>query len=319
MIKTIDQILAPKPELRPRIYAYSIADKAHAGLLKIGQTSREVKKRVAEQLKTARIRNYAIELDESAERDDGTIFTDHEVRAALERKGFIRDGQEWMRCTVKDVKTVLAELRTGQKFTGTHHESFPMRDEQAEAVEKTYDYFKSIWRENKKAVPRFLWNAKMRFGKTFTTYQLAKKLGAKRVLVLTFKPAVEDAWQTDLESHMDFNGWKYLSRNTGGNPTAANKSKPLVYFGSFQDLLGRDDAGNIKARNEWLHTLDWDLVVFDEYHFGAWRETAKELFEGEDAAVAKKETKLEYAAGLEDMNEDLTVLEWGRSLDLSKT
>jgi dethiobiotin synthetase len=46
----------------------------------------------------------------------------------------------------------------------------------------------------------------MRFGKTFTTYQLAKKLGAKRVLVVTFKPAVEDAWQTDLESHGDFEG-----------------------------------------------------------------------------------------------------------------
>ena len=62
------------------------------------------------------------------------------------------------------------------------------------------------------AVPRFLWNAKMRFGKTFTAYQLAKKLGAKRVLVVTFKPAVEDAWQTDLESHVDFDGWQYLSK-----------------------------------------------------------------------------------------------------------
>ncbi len=308
MNRSIDDILAPKPELRPRIYAYSIADKAHAGLLKVGQTSRVVKKRVAEQLKTARIKNFTIELDESAEREDGTIFTDREVHLALKRKGFDREGQEWMRCTVKDVKTVLGELRTGQKFTGTHHENFPMRDEQADAVEKTYGYFKSIWRENKKAVPRFLWNAKMRFGKTFTAYQLAKKLGAKRVLVLTFKPAVEDAWQTDLESHVDFNGWQYLSRSAGGDPTEANPKKPLVYFASFQDLLGRDDAGNIKARNEWLHTLNWDLVVFDEYHFGAWRETAKELFEGEEAGVAKKEAKLEYAAGLEDMNEDLTVL-----------
>ena len=69
------------------------------------------------------------------------------------------------------------------------------------------------------AVPRFLWNAKMRFGKTFTTYQLAKKLGAKRVLVVTFKPAVEDAWQTDLESHVDFDGWQYLSRNSDSDPT----------------------------------------------------------------------------------------------------
>ena len=308
MTKTIDQILATKPELRPRIYAYSIADKAHAGLLKVGQTSREVKMRVAEQLKTARIQNYTIELDESAERDDGTIFTDHEVRAALIKKGFERDGQEWMRCSVKDVKTVLAELRTGLKFSGTHHDDFPMRTEQADAVEKTYSYFQSIWRENNKAVPRFLWNAKMRFGKTFTSYQLAKKLQAKRVLVVTFKPAVEDAWQTDLESHVDFDGWQYLSRSSGADPTKADPKKPLVYFGSFQDLLGRDDAGNIKPRNEWLHTLNWDLVVFDEYHFGAWRETAKELFEGEEAAVAKKETKLEYAATLEEMNEDLTVL-----------
>jgi hypothetical protein len=308
MTKTIDQILATKPELRPRIYAYSIADKAHAGLLKVGQTSREVKTRVAEQLKTARIQNYTIELDESAERDDGTIFTDHEVRAAMIKKGFERDGQEWMRCSVKDVKTVLAELRTGLKFSGTHHDDFPMRTEQADAVEKTYSYFQSIWRENNKAVPRFLWNAKMRFGKTFTSYQLAKKLQAKRVLVVTFKPAVEDAWQTDLESHVDFDGWQYLSRSSGADPTKADPKKPLVYFGSFQDLLGRDDAGNIKPRNEWLHTLNWDLVVFDEYHFGAWRETAKELFEGEEAAVAKKETKLEYAATLEEMNEDLTVL-----------
>ena len=64
-------------------------------------------------------------------------------------------------------------------------------------------------------------------------------------------------------------------------------------------------AGNIKAKNEWLHAVNWDLVVFDEYHFGAWRDTAKELFEGEEEAVAKKETKLEYAPGLESVNEDI--------------
>jgi superfamily II DNA or RNA helicase len=122
----------------------------------------------------------------------------------------------------------------------------------------------------------------MRFGKTFTTYQLAKKLGAKRVLVVTFKPAVEDAWQTDLESHIDFDGWQYLSRNSDSDPSKVSTRKPLVYFGSFQDLLGRDDAGNIKAKNEWLHAVKWDLVVFDEYHFGAWRETAKELFEANE-------------------------------------
>jgi hypothetical protein len=107
---------------------------------------------------------------------------------------------------------------------------------------------------------------------------------------------------------VDFDGWQFFSRNIDGDPSTADPSRPLVYFGSFQDLLGRDDADNIKPKNEWLHTLNWDLVVFDEYHFGAWRETAKELFEGEEEAVAQKEAKLEYGAGLEDVNEDLAVL-----------
>jgi hypothetical protein len=308
MSKTIEEIFAPKPSLRPRIYAYSIRDKAHKDLLKVGETTRDVKQRVAEQVKTAAIKNYKIELDESAERKDGTIFTDHEVRAALVKKGFANPELEWMRCSVADVQTVLTELRAGHQFTGTHHETFLMRREQVEAVNKTHAYFHSIWKEDMHAVPRFLWNAKMRFGKTFTAYQLAKKLGARRVLVVTFKPAVEDAWQRDLESHVDFDGWQYLSRNSDKDPTKIDRKKPVVYFGSFQDLLGRDEAGNIKAKNEWLHRVKWDLVVFDEYHFGAWRETAKELFEGEEETVARKEAKLEYGSGLEDVNEDLTEL-----------
>jgi predicted house-cleaning noncanonical NTP pyrophosphatase (MazG superfamily) len=305
---TVEEILAPKPKFWPRIYAYSIDDEAHKGRLKVGQTTRDVKQRIAEQVKTAAIKNYRIELDERAERNDGTIFTDHQVRAALVRKGIEKIELEWMRCTVNDVKTVLTELRTGQRFAGSHHQTFPMRREQAEAVNVTHAYFLSRWAEDMHAVPRFLWNAKMRFGKTFTAYQLAKKLGAKRVLVVTFKPAVEDAWQTDLESHVDFDGWQYLSHNSDSDPTKIDKKKPVVYFGSFQDLLGRDAAGNIKPKNEWLHKVKWDLVVFDEYHFGAWRDTAKELFEGEEEPVAKKEAKLEYAAELADMNEDLGVL-----------
>ncbi len=297
---SIDAILAPKPEARPRIYAYSIDDAAHNGLLKVGQTLRDVKQRIAEQLKTAAIKNYTIELDESAERDDGTIFTDHQVRAALVKKKFENTELEWMRCSIEHVKTVLTELRTGQPFTGTHHETFAMRREQTDAVNKTHAYFHSIWKEDMHAVPRFLWNAKMRFGKTFTAYQLAKKLGAKRVLVVTFKPAVEDAWQMDLESHVDFSGWRYLSRNSDADPSKVPSKVPLVYFGSFQDLLGRDKAGKIKKQNQWLHKEEWDLVVFDEYHFGAWRDTAKELFEGEE-----EEEKLEYSRALEVVNEDL--------------
>jgi hypothetical protein len=198
MTKSIEEVLAPKPTVRPRIYAYSIADEAHEGLLKVGQTTRDVKQRVAEQLKTAAIKNFKIEFDEPAEREDGTIITDHQVRAALVKKQFGNPELEWMRCSVSDVQTVLTELRTGTQLTGTHHATFCMRWEQAEAVDKAYAYFHSIWKEDKDKVPRFLWNAKMRFGKTFATYQLATKLGTRRVLVVTFKPAVEDAWQADL-------------------------------------------------------------------------------------------------------------------------
>ena len=308
MSKAIEEILQPKPQARPRIYSYSIDDPAHQGLLKIGQTTRDVKQRVAEQLRTAAIQNHSIALDEPAERDDGSVFSDHHVRAALARKGFEKVLLEWVRCSVADVQTVLAELRTGQQFTGSRHATFPMRREQADAVNATHAYFHSRWAEDMHAVPRFLWNAKMRFGKTFSTYQLARKLGAKRVLVVTFKPAVEDAWQTDLESHVDFDGWQYLSKASGGDPTQVDRRKPVVYFSSFQDLLGRDSAGNIKARNEWLHQVTWDLVVFDEYHFGAWRDTAKELFEGEEDAVAKEEARRQYTAALADVNEDLAVL-----------
>lgn len=145
-----------------------------------------------------------------------------------------------------------------------------------------------------------------RFGKTFTTYQLAKRMGAKRVLVVTFKPAVQDAWHEDLASHVDFEGWQYLSAKTLDEGSEVKVDQPLVYFGSFQDLLGRDKkTGLIKSKNEWIHTVNWDLVVFDEYHFGAWRENAKALFEGEDEKEAAKELKAEYHEGLATFDEEL--------------
>lgn len=307
----ISGVFAEKGTSALRVYAYSIADAAHKDQLKIGQTTRDVARRVSEQLKTAAIKNFKIVLDETAVREDGSFFTDRDVRAALKRKGHENTELEWMRCTVNDVKTTINELRTGKRLSTGKSESFGMRNEQRAAVEKTHAYFHSIWKEDMHAVPRFLWNAKMRFGKTFTAYQLAKKLGAKRVLVVTFKPAVEDAWKTDLESHVDFEGWQYLSKNSGGDPSKVTSKQPLVYFGSFQDLLGRDEVGNIKSRNEWLHKVKWDLVVFDEYHFGAWRESAKELFEGEEEAVARKEAKL--AADLHAFNEGIETLSQSES------
>lgn len=311
MPKPIEEILAPKPEARLRLYAYTIDASSHEGLIKVGQTTRDVTKRVEEQTKTVGI-TPTIRLDIPAEREDGTPLTDHEVRVRLVDKGFevvtLAGSREWVRCSLEDVRTAITELRTGQELTGTHHETFEMREEQARAVEKTYEYFHSVWQHDMHAVPHFLWNAKMRFGKTFTAYQLAKRLGATRILVVTFKPAVGDAWQTDLESHAEFDGWQYMSKESASDPLSVPKGTPLVYFGSFQDLLGKDQAGNIKAKNQWVHEINWDLVIFDEYHFGAWRDTAKELFEGEDETEAKKETKLEFHPGLDGFNEEMDEL-----------
>jgi hypothetical protein len=310
MTKPIEELLPEKPDARLRIYAWSTKEiKKYDGCLKVGQTTqKDVNVRIKQSQGVAPVK-YKLEIDESAEREDGTVFRDSAVRERLKAKGFENVELEWMRCTAQDVAIAITELKTGQALVGSHHEDFKLRAEQSAAVKKTADYYTSIWADNKKAVPRFLWNAKMRFGKTFASYHLAKKLEAKRVLVVTFKPAVEDAWQTDLESHVDFTGWQYFSKSTGGDPTTAKKSAPLVYFGSFQDLLGKDKApGTIKAKNEWLHTTNWDLVIFDEYHFGAWRDSAKELFEGEDDLEAKKEVANEYGAVLDDFEEKLDEL-----------
>ena len=148
MDKSIDEVLQQKPTRRLCIYAYSIDDSAHAGQLKIGQTTRDVRQRVREQVRTANIKNFTIELEEAAERSDGTMITDNQVRAALVRKGFERVELEWMRCSVKDVRAAIISLRAGEQFAGSRDQAFTMRDEQRDAVEKTHRYFHSIWSED---------------------------------------------------------------------------------------------------------------------------------------------------------------------------
>ena len=200
------------------------------------------------------------------------------------------DRNEWFKCSVNDVMAAIVALRTGNANVENRTQTFKMRPEQFYAVEKTVEYFKAAKRDEPDRIPKFLWNAKMRFGKTFASYQLAKKMKLKRVLVLTFKPAVESAWCEDLVSHVDFEGWQFVSNKDAHNNNVnidqqfamSDKSRPIVVFGSFQDLLGTNDAGGIKAKNEFIHDTNWDLVIFDEYHFGAWRENAKKLFENPD-------------------------------------
>ncbi len=279
----------------PKIYAYELPGvSTHRGYVKVGYTEREVEARVREQVKTAAVA-YRILGAWSAVRNDGSVFTDHDVHAVLRREGFPRlkagaARNEWFRCSPDDVLAAVVELQTGLVGDGRRTQTFSMRPEQAAAVRTTVDYYRAIARERTGKIPRFLWNAKMRFGKTFAAYQLAREMKMGRVLILTFKPAVQTAWREDLTTHVDFAGWQFVCRPaTVHEPSideqyrAADKGRPIVCFGSFQDFLGvNKETGGIKANNEWVHTVNWDLVIFDEYHFGAWKESAKKLFENDE-------------------------------------
>jgi hypothetical protein len=279
----------PRPFANPTIYAYELVGvSTHLSLLKIGFTDRDAQTRIREQLGTAAIK-HRIVFEESAMKRDGSSFTDHDIHRHLRSQGFANPEGEWFKCTLNDLRKAIWEVKTGERTEENRVLSFGMRPEQEAAVDKSIAYFKSFKKENKDRTPHFLWNAKMRFGKTFASYQLAKKMGWKKVLVLTFKPAVEDAWKEDLETHVDFKGWQFISKHADElSSQDIDTKKPLVCFGSFQDFLGKNtNTGGIKTKNEWVHATVWDCIIFDEYHFGAWRENAKDLF-GKDLEAEKE-------------------------------
>jgi len=274
-----------RSKLKPTIYAYKILNaKNRKGLIKVGYTTRNVQKRVKEQLQTAGL-EYKILLEEDAIRNDGTTFDDHEVHRYLIKNNVFNSDGEWFQCKKTEVKAAIFAIKNREENTENRIYDYKMRPEQKNVVNKTYQYFSST-----KDTTHFLWNAKMRFGKTFASYQLAKKMGAKKVLVLTFKPAVENAWEEDLSLHKDFEGWQFYSRKNNQNFEDLDSKKPIVCFGSFQDFLGTQNGG-IKPRNKWVHTTNWDIVIFDEYHFGAWGDRAKGLFEEQDQTDLNKQEK----------------------------
>ena len=214
-------------------------------------------------------------------RSDGSSFTDRDIHKYLKDRELSNPKGEWFRCKLNDIRKALIALRFNKdNYEGKIYD-FKMRPEQENAVEKTKNYFQRFKVDNNKLSPKFLWNAKMRFGKTFTAYQLIKRLSLKKILILTFKPAVESAWENDLTNHIDFDGWQFFNSKNDIDFKIKN-NMPTVIFGSFQDYMGRNKQGGLKKKNEWVHSTHWDLVIFDEYHYGAWREGAKELFESED-------------------------------------
>jgi hypothetical protein len=311
-----DDFFPPRPAARPTIYAFASTHPDHVGLLKVGYTERAAADRIAEQFPSG-LNAYRVELIEPAMRSDGSSFTDHDVHRYLRAKGVKNPSHEWFKCTVQQVRAAVLAVRERTTNTEDRTLSFGMRPEQLEAVEMTANYFRKAKTEQPGHASHFLWNAKMRFGKTFAAYQLAKKMRWTKVLVLTFKPAVVHAWSEDLNRHLDFEGWQFITRDGELTYEQASKKKPIVCFGSFQDFLQRTPNGAIKPRNEWVHKTDWDCVILDEYHYGAWRENAKGLFgaDEEDAGeVIEEVSKVEA-----EFDESILPITTGHYLYLSGT
>ena len=284
-------LLRNKVAETPTIYAYEhIGVPAHKGMLKVGYTTRDVETRVKEQNKTGNIQ-YRIVLARPAMRNDGTSFDDHLIHSIL-RKDHVRNPEgEWFVCDVYKVERAISAAIEGKNTMVDRIYKFPMRPEQELAVDKTSAYFNAFKKDpdNRGLIPHFLWNAKMRFGKTFTTYQLALRMGWTKVLVLTFKPAVKTAWEEDLLTHKDFEGWQFCQKQDDREFNYVNERKPFVCFASFQDVLGKNAVGGIKATNEWIQTVNWDCIVLDEYHYGAWGKNAKNFYDKKDPALKRAE------------------------------
>jgi len=309
----MSDLFPPKSESSPTIYAYSLPDDtSRQDQLKVGFTVRSAQERIREQI-GATMSRFNIVVDESAMRSDGSSFSDHDVHRQLKKDGFVNTEGEWFRCNTEDVKSAIIAVKDGDNSSRGRTLDFKMRPEQTVAVEKAAGHFRDFRKKEKDKTPHFLWNAKMRFGKTFTAYQLALEMGWTKVLVLTFKPAVQSAWEEDLASHKDFDGWQFISKDSLQFEDA-DESKPFVCFGSFQDYLGKNTkTGGIKTKNEWVHLTNWDCVIFDEYHYGAWREKSKDLFAGEDAEVDMD------LGNVKDFDEDILPIKTSHYLYLSGT
>ena len=271
---------------RPQIYVYSVPNQPG---LKIGYTERvtksgndfdAVKERVEEGLVKTPNPQYKIEHYELAITKSGEYFTDHTVHKWLKNFGANQIKGEWYDCDIEQVRNTIAGIKNGRPESGNTKADFKMRPEQEYFVKKTAEYFTE--HENDTQPPRYLWNAKMRFGKTFTSYELAKKMGWKRILVLTYKPGVEKEWKKDLYGHRDFDGWQFIEGLSTWNKKEIDDSRPVIWFASYQDVLGKNLNSEVKARHKKMHEILWDCIYVDEYHFGAWRESAKELTSEDD-------------------------------------
>lgn len=223
-------------------------------------------------------------------------FGDSEVHDVLNRSGIKKvdylDGTEWYKVDLETSKRAIQAVKEGKSYLdqpdSNSKKEIVLRDEQKQAVKQTLDYFKKG--------NSFLWNAKMRFGKTLTSYELIKESGFKKVLVMTHRPVVEDSWFEDFNKFdMSESGYKFGSKEKGeGSLEKLNKSNsPFIYFKSIQDLRDSQVIGGHYDKNDEFFSTDWDLIIVDEAHEGNRTEHAKLLNDG----LVKENTKVLELSG----------------------
>jgi len=277
------------------IYVYSIPDERHKGRLKIGgatlTTSNPTQEnidsvahqRIKQQTKTADI-PYRLEHAELAVTNDGNYFSDNYVHEVLIRSGYSRKAvsnrnsrSEWFEISLEVAKNAIQTVKEG-RIALTSEERVPFqisqfsfRPNQLDAINKTT---KAI-RKNRK---HFLWNAKMRFGKTSAAMQVAKENQMKKVLIVTHRPSVSADWFDDFNKVLAVANYEYASKTKGQNISdLVRGNKAFVYFASLQDLRGskrvvNDTSAKSRAtgfdKNEEVFDTTWDMLIVDEAHEG---------------------------------------------------
>lgn len=204
-------------------------------------------------------------------------FKDYRVHAEINSKyaGRVIQEQEWfIRILPEDLIDIFNEIRK----SGDSRVIYTPRPEQQKALDDLHTYF-----DAHPVGGRFLLNCKMRFGKCYTTYKFAEDNHINKILILTFIPAVEKSWQDDL-LHIK-TVYKYYTDDNLKRKDFSLKGKkdPFVVFLSLQNYLGKDsESKETKDKIQKLMDVDWDLLVLDEYHFGAWNQRTQGTIEQQE-------------------------------------
>lgn len=277
------------------IYAFTIDDEVHKGLVKIGDatlnTNLSIDKlfpncRELNQAALKRIKKYTntagvtpnllyteLALKEKHGKDGIKLFAfrDYQVHSVLENSGIHKvkidgsTGREWFRIekdtVIEAIQAVKNNYANLSNTKSDNHVPIIFRPEQKEAIERTVKQFKKS--------NRMLWNAKMRFGKTLSALEVIRRCNFQKTIILTHRPVVNDGWYEDFRKIFHDTEYRYGSKSNGYDVKQLNKLKvPYVYFASIQDLRGSEVVGGKFGKNEDIFDTEWDLVIVDEAHEG---------------------------------------------------